>query len=390
MGVNADIPFDPAAYGSGGPLHVYSNYYQPMNPGLIKGFEALNISAQTGSSSGRMDGYGYLAVSNDPDTQIKDSSETAFLTEAFNATNFRVHKNMIAQKILFDGTTATGVQVETAGLPYTLKAAKEVIVSAGVIALSARIGRTIAFEFQYEMKIEGNAALEGDMKYLEQATQDFLQTQTGPLTNWGGGDILGFENLPNPYRKALSKSALAELAQLASDQPEVEWLISSHEPQAATKSYVTFTPAILAVTSKGTIGLKSANAADNPVIDPRTFPSPTEQALGVQIYKRLQDFINATGLTTGPEPKVGPRDTDADILEGMKQTGLPWYYGVASCPMGKESDPNAAVDSNGKVFVVKGVRVVDASVIPLIAPGHSMGTVYMVAEKLADSIKKGL
>ncbi len=135
MGVDANISYDPAAYGVGGPLHVaYSNYYQPMNPGLIKGFEALNFSYQPGFSSGRMDGYGYLAVTIDPKTQIKDSSETAFLSGAFNATNFRVYKNTIAQKILFQGTTATGVQVETAGLSYTLEAAKEVIVAAGVVS----------------------------------------------------------------------------------------------------------------------------------------------------------------------------------------------------------------------------------------------------------------
>lgn len=135
MGVNVSIPYDPAAYGPGGPLHItYSNYYQPMNPGLIKGFEALNFTAQTGFSSGKMEGYGYLAVSIDPETQLKDSSETAFLTEALNATNFRVYKETIAKKILFDGTTATGVQVETDGLLYTLEAAKEVIVSAGVVS----------------------------------------------------------------------------------------------------------------------------------------------------------------------------------------------------------------------------------------------------------------
>ncbi|KAL8655726.1 MAG: hypothetical protein Q9210_000707 [Variospora velana] len=419
MGVNVEIPYDRAAYGSGGPLHVtYSNYYQPMNPGLIKGFEALNLSSQTGFSSGRMDGYGYLAVSIDPDTQIKDSSETAFLTQALNATNFRTYKNTIAKKILFEGTTATGVQVETAGLSYTLEAAKEVIVAAGVtrspqmlmvsgigpreiltqnnipVIVDRPVGQNwqdhCAFEFQYEMNVEGNAALEGDKQFLYQATEDFLQTQTGPLTNWGG-DILGFEKLPNPYREALEQSALDELAELPDDQPELEWLIASHGPQMAMTSYVTFTPAILAVTSKGTIGLTSADAADNPTIDPKTFSSPTEQALGVQMYKRLQEFVKATGLTKGPELKVGELGTsDADILEGIKQTGLPWYHGVASCPMGKENDPNAVVDTNGKVFGVRGLRVVDASVIPLIAPGHSMAPVYVVAEKLADAILKGL
>lgn len=135
MGVDANISYDPAAYAQGGPVHVtYSNYYQPMNPGLIKGLEALSFSPQPGFSSGRVDGYGYLAVTIDPETQIKDSSETAFLTQAFNTTNFRFYKNTIAKKITFNGTTATGVEEETGGLLYTLKAAKEVIVSAGVVS----------------------------------------------------------------------------------------------------------------------------------------------------------------------------------------------------------------------------------------------------------------
>ena len=99
--------------------------------------------------------------------------------------------------------------------------------------------------------------------------------------------------------------------------------------------------------------------------------------------------MNATNLTTGPELKIGARDTDAEILEGMKKNGLPWYHGVASCPMGKVGDRNAVVDTEGRVFGVSGLRVVDASVIPFPVAGHSMAPVYMVAEKLADAIKKG-
>ena len=89
--------------------------------------------------------------------------------------------------------------------------------------------------------------------------------------------------------------------------------------------------------------------------------------------------------------KVGlpPTASDEQILEGIKQTALPWYHGVASCPMGREEDPNAVVDGEGRVFGTQGLRVVDASVVPFPAPGHSMAPVYMVAEKISEAIKRG-
>lgn len=126
---------------------------------------------------------------------------------------------------------------------------------------------------------------------------------------------------------------MSALSILADDQPEIEWLTASHGPQGATSSYVTFTPAIVGPMSKGTIGLKSADTKDNPVVDPGTLTDPTDRALAVQMFKRLQDIVKASGLTTGPEMKAGlsPNASDAQILTGIQQTGLPWYHGVGSC-----------------------------------------------------------
>lgn len=144
---------------------------------------------------------------------------------------------------------------------------------------------------------------------------------------------IAFEKLPKPYRSALNGSALSELSKLGEDEPEIEWLTASHGPQKANSSYVTFTPAIIAPISKGTISLKSADTAVNPIVDPNVLTSPTDKLLSIQIFKRLQDIVKASGLTTGPEMKIGlsPNATDGQILAGMQQTGLPWYHGVASC-----------------------------------------------------------
>ena len=55
--------------------------------------------------------------------------------------------------------------------------------------------------------------------------------------------------------------------------------------------------------------------------------------------------------------------------------------------MGKEEDDTAVVDSKLRVRGVDGLRVVDASVMPLLMGGHPQMAVYAIAEKAADMIK---
>lgn len=54
--------------------------------------------------------------------------------------------------------------------------------------------------------------------------------------------------------------------------------------------------------------------------------------------------------------------------------------------MGKKSNPDAVVDSQGRVFGVKRLRVVDSSSFPFTPPGHSQAMAYILAEKLAQDI----
>ena len=54
--------------------------------------------------------------------------------------------------------------------------------------------------------------------------------------------------------------------------------------------------------------------------------------------------------------------------------------------MGKQSNPDAVVDSKGKVFGTKQLRIVDSSSFPFTPPGHTQATAYFLAEKLAQDI----
>ena len=57
--------------------------------------------------------------------------------------------------------------------------------------------------------------------------------------------------------------------------------------------------------------------------------------------------------------------------------------------MGKSNDKMAVVDNKARVYDVHGLRIVDASIFPLLPPGHPQYTIYALAEKVADDIVRG-
>jgi 5-(hydroxymethyl)furfural/furfural oxidase len=63
------------------------------------------------------------------------------------------------------------------------------------------------------------------------------------------------------------------------------------------------------------------------------------------------------------------------------------YHVCSTCRMGRRADPHAVVDSGGRVHGIRALRVVDASIFPLIPRGYPHFIVLMAAEKIADAIK---
>ncbi|KAL9023527.1 MAG: hypothetical protein Q9180_008197, partial [Flavoplaca navasiana] len=65
------------------------------------------------------------------------------------------------------------------------------------------------------------------------------------------------------------------------------------------------------------------------------------------------------------------------------------WHAAATCKMGRPGDEMAVVDTEGKVYGTRGLRVVDASAFPFLTPGHPQAVVYALAEKVVDGMLKG-
>lgn len=426
---NADA-FDPA----GGPLHVsYTNYASPFSSYIQPSLNEIGIPTVQDFNSGSLLGAQYCASTIDPTNESRDSSQTSFLEAANQRSNLKVYSLTLAKSILFDSNKrATGVRITNAGIASTLTANKEVIVAAGAfqspqLLMVSGIGPTSQLQplgidvisnlpgvgqnmidhvFMgptYRVKVQTFTRLANDLAYvLSQFLGPYLQ-QMGVLTN-PVCDFLGWEKVPQSLRQNFTASALSALSQFPDDWPELEYISAPGYVGAFTNlfttqpkdgyQYATILATLVAPLSRGNVTITSADTSDLPVIQPNWLSDPTDQQVAIAGYKRVRQAFatNAMAGTLVERAEYFPGanvTTDEQILDTIRDTVMTVWHASGTCKMGQQGDTMAVVDNNARVFGVTGLRVVDASVFPILPPGHPQSTLYALGEKIAGQIIAG-
>ncbi|OCK81714.1 GMC oxidoreductase [Lepidopterella palustris CBS 459.81] len=432
--INGTVSYNASAFDNslGGPLHVsWPNWASPLSSWIVQGLAAIGIGPTSDINSGYLNGSSWASTTIDPTAETRDSSETSFLDSVIATTSIKVYQDSMAKKILFKSSTskvANGVLINTSGVISNLTARKEIILSAGtfqspqllmVSGIGPRatlqhlgipvvkdlpgVGQNmwdhVMFGSVYPVGVTTATALVTNISVEVQAVADYL-VQEGALTAPGFG-TLAWEKLPPSSRSALSESTLAALNEFPPDWPEVEYLgldgilgnWSSASIQNVTdgNNYGTVGAALVAPLSRGNITITSDDSADPPVINPNFLSHPADAEVAVAAFKRARAvWARIADITVGEEYIPGRSvATDEQILQFIRQTVVQVWHAAGTCKMGQANDVMAVVDSTAKVFGVRGLRVVDASVFPLLPPGHPQSNCYMIAEKIADDILSG-
>ncbi|KAK7737325.1 hypothetical protein SLS53_006628 [Cytospora paraplurivora] len=428
---NGSPEYDPTVMGLGkGMLSVtFSHYVQAFGTWATKGLLELGFPMIPGFQSGSLLGQSYSMFTINASTMERDSSETAFLRPALSYPNYMLYSQALVKKILFDDKKATGVLVETQGFEYVLSATREVIISAGVfnspqllmvsgvgpaetlealdipvVANLSGVGQGmrdhIYFGPSYRVNAPTMSALQ-DPVFAAQQALEYNTRAAGMYTN-PTTDVIGWEKVPKSLRSGFSNSTLAKLATYPADWPELEFIglsaylgwqtDSRHGDPGDGYNYASLAPAIVMPFSRGTVTISSADTADAPLIDPRFLTDEADVEVAVAGYKRSREFWRTKAMqpflvSDTPEAFPGANvTTDAEILDIIKRSYNTVYHGSCTCSMGKPEDEMAVVDTQGRVYGIEGLRVVDASIFPLLPPGHPMATVYALAEKIACDI----
>jgi choline dehydrogenase len=143
--------------------------------------------------------------------------------------------------------------------------------------------------------------------------------------------------------------------------------------------------------SRGTISLKNANPKDPPLINPNVLSTSRDKEILLTAVKKAWEVakspaFDAYRLDESSFP-ANMQDDEA-IMQHIRKSLETLYHPVGTCKMG--NDPMAVVDQHLKVKGVRGLRVVDASIMPTIVSGNTNAATIMIGEKGADMIKSGI
>jgi len=357
---------------------------------------------------GDNEGCGYFEVNQR--SGVRWNTAGAFLRPAADRRNFVVMTGTQALRLVFDGQRCTGVEVVSDGRRTRIAARAEVILAAGAVAspqllMLSGIGpgaQLTGFGIPVLHELPGVGANLQDHLQLRMA---FKVTGVRTLnalasTLWGKAGM-GLEYL---LRKTgpltMSPSQLGAFARLdpAQSRPNVEFHV---QPLSLDKfgeplhSFPAFTASVcnLRPTSRGVIGLRSADPADAPKIAPNYLSTDADRHIAADALRLTRRIVASPALARyAPDEFVpGPQyQSDDDLARAAGDIGTTIFHPVGTTKMGPAADPAAVVDSELRVHGIGGLRVIDASMMPTITSGNTNSPVLMIAEKGAELVKCAL
>ena len=142
--------------------------------------------------------------------------------------------------------------------------------------------------------------------------------------------------------------------------------------------------------STGHVRARSADPAEAPAIQPNFLAAEADRRITLAGLRLAREILHRPELAgyfdceTLPGPDVV---TDDELLDFARRRGNTGYHLVGTAKMGPASDPRAVVDDQLRIHGLAGLRVIDASVMPMLPSANTFAATIAIAEKGADLIR---
>jgi choline dehydrogenase len=353
---------------------------------------------------------------------LRHSEASAYLGSAWRRPNLKIRTGAEVQRILFEGRRATGVEYLRKGERIVEHAAREVVLSAGAlmspkVLMLSGIGPTgeleeFGIEQVHEVPGVGSNLQEHPMcpvifnvnvptlnmdlklRKIMKHGWEYLIHGTGPASA-GVCHVLLFLKTGDDSTRPNIEAGFAPLGMVGADAGDTakEQLDSAgyhdvENMQLMGRPTCTVVVQMLHPRSRGRVKLRSANAADPPMICHQLLGSEDdvrELAEGIRAVRRVFATEPLAQYVTS-EALPGPAIQTNEEFEGfLRMAGWGAQHPAGTCKMG--TDPASVVSPDLTVHGVENLRVVDASVMPTSPSGNTNAATVMIAEKASQMIR---
>jgi len=391
-------------HGGDGPLKCSDIHERPeLMEAIVRSGNELGVPTTTDFNSATQEGVGYYQLFTR--NGRRSSTAVCYLKPARHRSNLAIETEAIANRILFNGKRATGVEYRQKGQTRVARAGREVVLTAGAVQSPALL--ELSGVGQAERLAEKGVPVVHDLPGVGENLQDHLQfrlmfrcrkpiTTNDALRTWHGKLGIGLKYLlgrTGPMAVGINHTGLFTQVLPESDGPDIQLHFAAVTAEMAggkTHDFSGFTFSVcqLRPTSRGSIHIRDRNAASEPSIRPNYLSTDHDwrcALAGVRFARALantQSMQDYTEAEYRPGPDVA---SDEDLREFCRSYGATIFHPAGTCKMG--ADPRAVVSPQLKVHGLANLRVADCSIMPNLISGNTNAPVAMIAEKAADMIR---
>ena len=392
-------------HGVGGPLSVSDQRIKlPILDAFMNAATEVGIPKVNDFNKGDNHGCGYFQVTER--NGLRCSAAVGYLNPIKNRKNLKIETGCHVEKVNFENNKAVSVSYWKNNQSFTIKANKEIILSAGSIG-SAQILQTSGIGEAEKLSKLGIDIIKNSIG-VGKNLQDHLmfrpvykvkniQTLNKKINSLAGKLMIGMEYVF--FRKGPMTMGASQLCGFAkSDSSRTTPNLQFHVQPISTDKlggsnlhdFAAFTPTVANIrpTSKGEINIISKDSRKNPKIKMNYLSSPEDRKVAAAGLKLIRKIVLESNEFKKYEPEefrpgIDIKD-DEEIVKAGSNYAQTIFHPVGTCKMG--NDENSVVSDELKVHGIENLRVIDASVMPNITSGNTNAPTIMIAEKGADMI----
>ncbi len=394
-------------HGVGGPLKIsHLGHTSPMTRTYVKTLQGMGIPYNPDFNGAEQFGVGFMQHTIDWKTRKRSSAVDAFLAPVMNNPKLTIETGATVTRIRMDGDRVVAVDYVQGGARKTAEAGVEVILAAGAyqtpkLLMISGIGPEehlkqhgiatklalpgVGKNLQDHYECPVVATTKGAFGYYKQdrgwpmikAGLQYLMFKSGPASTTGVETCAFYDPDGNNDRPTIQMFCVPTVY--------LDRDVMGTDPGDG----VTINSLLLRPKARGSVTLSSSDPFANPIVDTQIFGHPDDLKLTMAGFRFARQVLAASPMRDLIDKEIFPGaevTSDEAIAAHCKRTVKTGYHPVGTCKMGHEGDPDAVLDTKLNVRGTRGLRVIDASLMPTIVSGNTNAAVYAAAGKAADLI----